>query len=182
MVVLACRTCCVAIMLTCLVRSAAGQISDAPADVAGTYSALAEEGGSEDLPEDSGRVAEVADAGDGQTANSALPANPSQLPRLEQRANRFQWKPAVAQYGLEISIQHAWRFVHENGTIDATAYGPWFHDWIGSIGETRGWDDADGWHASYVGHPLNGGIYGFIEQQNDPLYRQVEWVTAAFTG
>jgi len=175
MVVLACRTCCVAIMLTCLVRSAAGQISDAPADVAGTYSALAEEGGSEDLPEDSGRVAEVADAGDGQTANSALPANPSQLPRLEQRANRFQWKPAVAQYGLEISIQHAWRFVHENGTIDATAYGPWFHDWIGSIGETRGWDDADGWHASYVGHPLNGGIYGFIEQQNDPLYRQVEW-------
>jgi hypothetical protein len=26
-----------------------------------------------------------------------------------------------------------------------------------------------------VGHPLNGGIYGFIEQQNDPLYRKVEW-------
>jgi hypothetical protein len=46
---------------------------------------------------------------------------------------------------------------------------------VQSIGETRGWDDADGWHASYVGHPLNGGIYGFIEQQNDPLYRKVEW-------
>jgi hypothetical protein len=89
--------------------------------------------------------------------------------------NRFQWKPAFAQYNLEISIQHAWRFAHEPGTRDATAFGPWFHDWIDSIGETRGWDDGDGWHASYVGHPLNGGIYGFIEQQNDPLYRKVEW-------
>lgn len=93
----------------------------------------------------------------------------------EPHADRFQWKPALSQYLLEISIQHGWRFAHENGTRDATAYGPWFHDWIDSIGETRGWDDGDGWHASYVGHPLNGGIYGFMEQQNDPLYRKVEW-------
>jgi hypothetical protein len=112
------------------------------------------------------------------SAISSSDATPDDLPPApshEQRSQRFQWKPALAQYGLEISIQHAWRFVHENGTVDAVAYGPWFHDWIDSIGETRGWDDADGWHASYVGHPLNGGIYGFIEQQNDPLYRKVEW-------
>jgi hypothetical protein len=89
--------------------------------------------------------------------------------------DRFQWKSAWTQYGMEISIQHGWRFAHEAGTRDATAYGPWFHDWISSIGATRGWDDGDGWHASYVGHPLNGGIYGFIEQQNDPMYRKVEW-------
>jgi len=89
--------------------------------------------------------------------------------------DRFQWKPALREYLLEISVQHGWRFAHEKGTLDATANGPWFHDWVNSIGETRGWDDGDGWHASYVGHPLNGGIYGFIEQQNDPLYRHVEW-------
>jgi hypothetical protein len=92
----------------------------------------------------------------------------------EQTSQKFQWKPAFAQYWLETSIQHGWRFAHENGTRDAL-YGPWFKDWINSIGETRGWDDSDGWHASYVGHPLNGGIYGFIEQNNDPLYRKVEW-------
>jgi len=97
------------------------------------------------------------------------------VPHRERAADRFQWKPAVAQYWLEISIQHGWRFAHENGTRDATAYGPWFDDWMNSIGETRGWNDGDGWHAGYVGHPLNGGIYGFIEQQNDPLYRKVEW-------
>ena len=97
------------------------------------------------------------------------------LRRTEVPSTRFQWKPALEQYLLEISIQHGWRFAHEKGTIDATANGPWFMDWMNSIGETRGWDDGDGWHASYVGHPLNGGIYCFIEQQNDPLYRRVEW-------
>jgi hypothetical protein len=88
---------------------------------------------------------------------------------------RFAWRRAFTQYFLETSIQHGWRFAHEAGTRDTTAYGPWFNDWVDSIGETRGWDDGDGWHASYVGHTLNGGIYGFIEQQNDPLYRKVEW-------
>jgi len=93
----------------------------------------------------------------------------------ESATDRFQWRPALKQYLFEISIQHGWRFAHEEGTRDATTNGPWFHDWVHSVGETRGWDDGDGWHASYVGHPLNGGIYCFIEQQNDPLYRRVEW-------
>ena len=124
---------------------------------------------------DPNNAAKVSGASEGEPSSEALPADVPQVPYVEQRAQRFQWKPALVQYGLEISIQHAWRFVHENGTVDAVAYGPWYRDWIDSIGETRGWDDGDGWHASYVGHPLNGGIYGFIEQQNDPLYRQVEW-------
>jgi hypothetical protein len=114
-------------------------------------------------------------SGGAEPSSNAPQADSPVAPAHEQRSERFQWKPALAQYGLEISIQHAWRFVHENGTVDAVAYGPWFHDWIDSIGETRGWDDGDGWHASFVGHTLNGGIYGFIEQQNDPLYRKVEW-------
>jgi len=97
------------------------------------------------------------------------------IPHQKSPADNFQWKPALGQYSLEIAIQHAWRFAHEQGTRDATGYGPWFQDWIHSIGETRGWDDGDGWHAGFVGHPLNGAIYGFIERQNDPLYRKVEW-------
>lgn len=106
----------------------------------------------------------------------ATDTDPNDSVRHDQpRSEHFQWKPALREYLLEISIQHGWRFVHEKGTVDATGTGPWFHDWMNSIGETRGWDDGDGWHASYVGHPLNGGIYGFIEQQNDPLYRNVQW-------
>ena len=111
------------------------------------------------------------------TSSDATPSDgmPSSASKPEQPSTSFQWKPALAQYFLEISIQHGWRFAHEEGTRDATGNGHWFQNWMGSIGETRGWDDGDGWHASYVAHPLNGGIYGFIEQQNDPLYRNVEW-------
>lgn len=46
------------------------------------------------------------------------------LRHREPAAYRFQWKPAPAQYLLEISIQHGWRFAHEKGTRDATANGP----------------------------------------------------------
>ena len=114
-------------------------------------------------------------AGGAEPSSDAAQADIPVAPAHEQRSERFQWKPALAQYGLEISIQHAWRFVHEPGTRYATAHGNWLKDWVDSVGETRGYDDADGWHASFVGHTLNGGIYGFIEQQNDPLYRNVEW-------
>ena len=90
-------------------------------------------------------------------------------------SERFQWKPALAQSAFYTVVMDGWRFSQEAGTRDATGNGPWFKDWIHSIGETRGWDDGDGWHASYVGHTFEGAIFGFIEQQNDPLYRTVEW-------
>ncbi len=96
---------------------------------------------------------------------------PAEIPAAKKK---FQWKPALAQTAFGTAIYHGWRFAHESGTRDALN-GPWLKDWLDSIGETRGWDDGDGWHASYVSHPFEGGIFGFIEQQNDPLYRQVEW-------
>ena len=46
------------------------------------------------------------------------------VPHHKRAADRFQWKPALAQYWFEISIQHAWRFAHEAGTRDAIEYGP----------------------------------------------------------
>jgi len=98
------------------------------------------------------------------------------VPHAENAASdRFQWKPALGQAAFFTAVMDGWRFAHEPGTRDATGSGPWFQDWIDSIGETRGWDDGDGWHAGFVGHSFEGAIFGFIEQQNDPLYRKVEW-------
>jgi len=131
-----------------------------------------------DDPADGSTAASGGAASDGSTAARSAPPSTAftPVPHAENAASkRFQWKPALAQYSLETAVQDGWRFTHEMGTRDATGNGPWFKDWIDSVGETRGWDDGDGWHAGYVGHPLNGAIYGFIEQQNDPLYRQVEW-------
>ena len=127
---------------------------------------------SADVPSDSAPASpDLNDAGQQDNPSTAF----TPVPHHKNPADNFQWKPALREYTLEIAIQHAWRFAHEEGTRDATGNGPWFEDWIHSIGETRGWDDGDGWHAGFVGHPLNGAIYGFIQRQNDPLYRNVEW-------
>ena len=122
-------------------------------------------------PPDAASASSSADAA-GQPNDPANTFTP--VPHQKTKADDFQWRPALREYTQEIAIQHAWRFANEHGTRDATANGPWFQDWIHSIGEVRGWGYA-GWRAGYVGHPLNGAIYGFIERQNDPLYRQVEW-------
>jgi hypothetical protein len=104
--------------------------------------------------------------------DSDLKSNPP--PELPPQKPKFQWKPAVVQSMFLAGISNGWRFWHESGTRDAL-HGPFLKDWLDSISETRGWDDSDGWHASYVSHPFEGGIFGFIEQQNDPLYRNLEW-------
>ena len=60
--------------------------------------------------------------GNGVAPNAFIPVTQPEKAASE----RFQWKPAFAQYSLEIAIQHGWRFAHEAGTRDATGYGPWF--------------------------------------------------------
>ena len=113
---------------------------------------------------------------DDDKTKSTASTDPSPAPGAEtpKPQTNFQWKPALAQSLFATVGYHGWRFVHESGTRDAL-HGPWLNDWFASVAATRGWDDSDGWHASYVSHPFEGGIFGFIEQQNDPLYRGVEW-------
>src|SRR5215469_5114520 len=170
------------VLLGCMALSALAQTPASPNTAIDRDLLMLNETSDADLPAgkgtstDRGAARAAPDAKGANSSKDATPADaPPPHPKLEQPSQRFQWKAAVAQYFLEISIQHAWRFAHEEGTRDATGNGHWFQNWMASIGETRGWDDGDGWHASYVAHPLNGGIYGFIEQQNDPLYRNVEW-------
>jgi hypothetical protein len=39
----------------------------------------------------------------------------------------------------------------------------------------HGWDDGDGFVTSYIAHPMEGAMAGFLERQNDPRYRSVEF-------
>ena len=86
---------------------------------------------------------------------------------------KFRWKPAFGESLLYTGIMQAWRFPTEAGTRDALD-GPFLKDYADSILATRGWDDGDTFVTSYVAHPMEGGIFGFIQRQNDPLYRNVE--------
>ena len=94
----------------------------------------------------------------------------------KQNAETFNWRSATQQAWLYTGVMHSFRFATEAGTRD-TLNGPWFNDWMASVSEIRGWDDGDPFITNYVAHSIEGAIFGFIQQNNDPRYRQVQWGT-----
>ncbi len=87
---------------------------------------------------------------------------------------KIHWKAANGEALLSTGIMHTFNLWTEAGTRDAL-YGPWARNWLDSVGELRGWSDSDQFMAPYVGHPIQGSIFGFILRQNDPKYRDVQW-------
>lgn len=86
----------------------------------------------------------------------------------------FHWVPAFGESLLFTGIMHAFNVTTEAGTRDALN-GPWLKDYLRSVSELRGWSDSDKFMAPYVGHPIEGSIFGFIERQNNPQYHLVQW-------
>lgn len=87
---------------------------------------------------------------------------------------KVQWRVAIQESLLYTGVMHTFNIWTEAGTRDAL-YGPWFKDYLDSVGELRGWSDSDRFMAPYAGHTLEGSIFGYIERQNDPRYRNVQW-------
>jgi hypothetical protein len=87
--------------------------------------------------------------------------------------DRFHWWTAVKESLLYTGIMHTFNLTTEAGTRDALN-GHWFRNYTRSISELRGWSDSDRFMAPYVGHPIEGSVFGFIERQNDPKYRLVQ--------
>src|SRR5215471_2446053 len=85
-----------------------------------------------------------------------------------------RWMAAVQQSLLYTGIMHVFDISTEAGTRD-TLNGHWFQNYIQSVSELRGWSDSDTFMAPYVGHPLEGSIFGYIFRQNDPRYHDVQW-------
>jgi hypothetical protein len=88
--------------------------------------------------------------------------------------SHFQWGAATAQSFLAFTIANAERLPTEKGTRDALR-GHFFAHYFESLQNTHGWDDGDGFMTSYIAHPMEGAMAGFIERQNDPKFRTVEF-------
>jgi hypothetical protein len=95
-------------------------------------------------------------------------------PQDKRNQDRFRWYPAFRESLLFTGLMHAFNLGTEAGTRD-TLNGKWFDDYVDSVGELRGWSDSDRFMAPYVGHPIEGSVFGFIERRNDPRFRQVQW-------
>ena len=109
------------------------------------------------------------------TNPNAAPVEPiNRASNQKQGKTRIQWKPLLLETLLSTSIMHTFNLWTEAGTRDAL-YGPWFKDYLRSLSELRGWSDSDRFMAPYVGHSIQGSIYGFTLRQNDPKYRDVQW-------
>lgn len=77
----------------------------------------------------------------------------------------LQWKPLLLQNGLFLASQHAFRFGTQEKTR-AQFGGPFLKDYVNSLKGFSGWDDGDEWLANYLGHPLQGSVYGHTYLQN----------------
>jgi hypothetical protein len=86
----------------------------------------------------------------------------------------FHWKAALAESLLATTLANGERFLNEKGTRDAL-HGPFWSDYLHSVENFHGWNDGDGFLTSYIAHPMEGAFAGFVERQNDPRYRDVEF-------
>ncbi len=86
---------------------------------------------------------------------------------------KVHWAPAIMESLLYTGIMHTFDLASEPGTRD-TLNGKWFQDYVYSVSELRGWSDSDTFMAPYVGHPIEGSVFGFIFRQNDPRYKNVQ--------
>jgi hypothetical protein len=96
------------------------------------------------------------------------------VPRETREPGRFQIAPAIGEALLFTGIMHAYNLGTEAGTRD-TLNGHWLNNYLDSVKELRGWSDSDTFMAPYVGHTIEGSVFGYIERQNDPKYRRVQW-------
>ncbi len=115
------------------------------------------------LPDSPGRISADSNSG------SVIVAIQRPVPET-----KVQWKIALQESLLYTGVMHTFNLWTEAGTRDAL-YGPWLNNYLHSVGELRGWSDSDRFMAPYAGHTIEGSVFGYIERQNDPRYRNVQF-------
>ncbi len=104
--------------------------------------------------------------------NSSI--NPADKKSRTSTATHFRWAPAIGESLLYTGIMHTFDLTFQAGTRDALN-GHWFTHYEQSLAALRGWSDSDTFMAPYVGHPIEGSVFGYIQRQNDPKYHLVQW-------
>ena len=87
---------------------------------------------------------------------------------------KFRWTVSNQESFLFTGVMHTYNLWTEAGTRDALN-GHWLQDYLHSVGELRGWSDGDTFMSPYIGHTIEGAVFGYIDRQNDPRYRAVQW-------
>jgi hypothetical protein len=133
---------------------------------------------SRDLSDPDERLLSATGDGFGDSSSShaadAFPIMVVQAPARPSPKEKFAWVASTGQSLLFTGIMHAYNLGTEAGTRD-TLNGHWFQQYTESVASLRGWSDSDTFMSPYVGHTIEGSVFGFIERQNDPRYKNVQW-------
>jgi hypothetical protein len=109
-----------------------------------------------------------------QSPASETGAPTAAIPGNSASKQRFQWKTALAEAFLATAIPHVVRVTSEADTQSELG-GPFWKDYFHSLENFHGYGDGDAFYTTYFLHPMEGSLAGYIEQQNDPAYRNVQF-------
>lgn len=86
----------------------------------------------------------------------------------------FEWRPALQQSFAFLVFEHAVRIAREPSTRKELP-GKFWKDYCDSVLGLDGWRDGDPFYVNYVGHPMQGAVAGYIQIQNDPRGKNLEF-------
>jgi len=109
---------------------------------------------------ESGKSEETADGSTATTPPSAEPYGADWV-RIGRQALGF------------LVLEHGFRYLTEEGTRHPHI--PFFRGFVNSLNNLHGWADGDPFLVSYVGHPMQGAVAGYIFAQNDREFLSVEF-------
>jgi hypothetical protein len=90
---------------------------------------------------------------------------------------RFHWKAAFWQSFGFLVAGHAFRLANDDGARYLLIHKPFWHDYWASADNFHmsRWGDGDSFLVNYIGHPMEGAVYGDIFLNNDPQGRRARF-------
>lgn len=104
----------------------------------------------------------------------SLPTIAILAPAVKPHEERFHWWPALGESFLFLVIENGTRMAFDPPSRDA-ATGKFWDDYVASVESIKSWGDGNPFFINYIGHPMQGAITGFIQVQNDPRGRALQF-------
>jgi hypothetical protein len=91
------------------------------------------------------------------------------------KPEKFQWGRAILESANFMAIQQGIMLGSDKWSRYELTHGKWFQTYMKAVRGNGRWDDGDPFLDNYVGHPMQGAITGYIQIQNDPAGRHLEF-------
>ena len=149
--------------------------SDAPDSSSPHFSDLdADDGPAETVCLSSSLPRTASDGVDLNTPDKSNRGSKSERSILSDNQQQVQWKSLLRGELLFLATMHAYRIGTEAATREALQNGVW-GGYFKALAALHGWSDGDGYYETYLGHPIQGAVAGYMWIHNDPKYRVVEF-------